>query len=157
MNGEKIISPGPRGHFDLRQEGGGRLALVLSGQVDADSVPLLWHELKQKLADTPVTTLVIDAAGLTHCDSAGLGLLYVLSTGQMTPNVQVTLRGLRPEFQKGLRSFSMEDYQTFQSQQPAKQSVAEEVGTAVLFATRDLKQMVLFIGQAVLALVADRL
>ncbi|MDB6068379.1 MAG: hypothetical protein JWR26_4587 [Pedosphaera sp.] len=154
MNGEKTISPGPRGHFDLRHEGGGRFALVLSGQLDPDSTPVLWRELKQRLAVTPVTTLVIDATGLTHCDSAGLGLLYVLSTGQMTPHAQVTLSGLKPEFQKALKSFSMEDYQAFQSQQPAKQSVAEEVGTAVMCVARDLKELVAFIGQVVSALVA---
>ncbi|MDB6121595.1 MAG: hypothetical protein JWQ71_588 [Pedosphaera sp.] len=153
MNGEKTIPRSPRVHFELLKDGEGRLVLVLSGQLDADSASLLWRELKQELAAPPATTLEIDAAGLTHCDSAGLGLLYFLSAGQMTPDLQVTLRGLKPELQKALQSFSMEDYQAFQSQQPIKQSVTEEIGTAVIGVANDLKEMVVFIGQVASGLV----
>ncbi|MDB6019849.1 MAG: hypothetical protein JWR19_4338 [Pedosphaera sp.] len=154
MSSEKTIPPGPQVHFELRKAGEGRLVLVLSGQLNADSAPRLWQELKQKLAATPATTLEIDAAGLTHCDSAGLALLYFLSTGQMTPNAQVTLSGLKPEFQKELQSFSIKDYQDLQSQQPAKPSVAEETGMAIMGMAGDLKEMAVFIGQVASALVA---
>ncbi|MDB6021114.1 MAG: hypothetical protein JWQ04_971, partial [Pedosphaera sp.] len=132
----------------------GRFDLVLTGQLDADSTPLLWQELQQQLATTPVTTLEINAAGLTHCDSAGLGLLYYLSTGQMTPGAHVTLSGLKPELQEVLPSFSMADYRALQRQQPTCQPVPEEVGTAVMRVAGDLKEMVVFIGDAASALAA---
>src|SRR5581483_3871307 len=132
MNGEKTIPAGPRVHFELLKAGAGRLVLELSGQLDADETPLLWQELKRKLADPSMTELAIDAVGLTHCDSAGLALLYCLAKGQMTPQAQeVTLSGLRPEFQKALQSFSLEDYPAFLGQQPIKPSVAEEAGMTV--------------------------
>ena len=92
-------------------------------------------------------------SGLTHCDSAGLGLLYFLSTGQMTPQAQVTLNGLKPELQKVLPSFSMADCQALQSQQPVCQPVPEEVGTAVMHVVDDFDEMVAFIGHAASALI----
>jgi phospholipid/cholesterol/gamma-HCH transport system permease protein len=153
MNGEKIITSGPRVHFDLFNGGGGRYSLVLSGQLDVDSASLLWPELQQKLAATPVTTLAVDAAGLTRCDSAGLGLLYFLSAGQMTPNAQATLSGLKPELQEILQSFSMEDYRALQSRQPCCQPLPEEVGTAVMHVVGDFDVLVEFIGHAASALV----
>jgi phospholipid/cholesterol/gamma-HCH transport system permease protein len=153
MNGEKTIPSGRRVHFELLKAGEGRLVLVLSGQLDADSTPQIWQELQRELAATPATTLEINAAALTHGDSAGLALLYFLSAGQMTPQAQVTLSGLKPELQKELQSFSLEDYQALQSQEPACPAVPEEVGTAVTKVAGDLKEMVVFIGEAASGLV----
>src|SRR5262245_12609743 len=86
----KAIPPGSRAHFGLLKESDGQFCLVLTGQLGADTVPKLSKELEQELAATPMTLLEIDASGLTHCDSAGLGLLYFLSTGRMTPGAKVT-------------------------------------------------------------------
>ncbi|MDB6065075.1 MAG: conserved rane protein of unknown function [Pedosphaera sp.] len=154
MSGEMPVQSSQQVHFELLKVGEDRLVLKLSGELDADSSARLWHELEQKLAATPASALEIDARGLTRCDSAGLALLYFLSTGQMTPNARVTLNGLKPELQKVMHSFSMEDYESLQSLQPVKQSVAEEVGTALKSIAGDLKKMTVFIGQVATALVA---
>jgi len=118
-----------------------------------DSAPRLWRELKQKLAATRMAALEINTSGLTHYDSAGLGLLYFLSKAQMTSEAQVTLREPKPELKKALQTFSMEDYQAFQNQQPKKQSLADHVGTGVMGLVSDVKEMVAFTGQVSSALV----
>jgi phospholipid/cholesterol/gamma-HCH transport system permease protein len=147
MNRERHNSAGQAVHFELHENGVNRSVLELSGQLDMDSAPRLWRELKQKLAATHVAALEINTGGLTHYDSAGLGLLYFLNQAQMTPEAQVTLREPKPELEKALQIFSMEDYQVFQSQQPNKQSMAEYVGTGVMGLASDLKEMVAFTGQ----------
>jgi phospholipid/cholesterol/gamma-HCH transport system permease protein len=147
MNREKHNSAGQAVHFELHEDGGNRCVLEVSGQLDMDSAPQLWRELKQKLAGTHMAALEIDTAGLTHYDTAGLGLLYFLSKAQMTPEAQVILREPKPELEKALQTFSMEDYQTFQNQQPKKLSMAEHVGTGVIGLATDLKEMVAFTGQ----------
>lgn len=152
MNSEKNNSPGQVVHFELRKDGESRCVLDLSGQLDMDSAPRLWRELKRKLAATRMTTLEINTAGLTHYDSAGLGLLYYLSKAQMTPDAQVTLSEPKPELEKALQTFSLEDYQAFQNQQPKRQSMADYVGTAVIDLMSDFKEMVAFIGQVASAL-----
>lgn len=149
----KAIPPGSHVRFELLKEGVGEYFLVFTGQLGADTVPRLWRELKQELADKSVTMLDIDASGLTQCDSAGLGLLYVLRTGQLTPGAQVSLSGLKAEFHEIFQSFSMEDYEDFQNQRPAKEPVVEEVGTAVKRVAKDLKEIVVFIGELTSGLV----
>jgi phospholipid/cholesterol/gamma-HCH transport system permease protein len=120
--------------------------------MDTDSAQLLWRKLKPKLAAAPLAT--IDATGLTHCAGAGLGLLHFLSTNQMNPGAQVRLSGLRPEIQKALENFSMEDYQAFQNRRPEKPSVVAAFGTPLLDAVSDLKEKVVFLGQATSGLAA---
>jgi phospholipid/cholesterol/gamma-HCH transport system permease protein len=153
MNREKHNSAGQAVHFELRENGANRCVLELSGQLDMDSAPRLWRELKQKLAATRMAALEINTSGLTHYDSAGLGLLYFLSKAQMTSEAQVTLREPKPELKKALQTFSMEDYQAFQNQQPKKQSLADHVGTGVMGLVSDVKEMVAFTGQVSSALV----
>jgi anti-anti-sigma factor len=114
MNSGKHNSPSRAVHFELRKDSESRCILELSGKLDMDSAPRLWRELKQKLATTHMATLEINTAGLTHYDSTGLGLLYFVSKAQMTPDAQVTLSELKPELEKALGAFSMEDYQAFQ-------------------------------------------
>jgi len=154
MNREKHISVGQAVHFELHEDGTNHCILELSGQLDMDSAPGLWRELKQKLGGTHLAALEINTAGLTHYDTAGLGLLYFLSKAQMTPEAQVTFREPKPELEKALQTFSMEDYQAFQNQQPKKQSIAEHLGTGVMGLASDLKEMVVFIGQVSSGLVA---
>jgi phospholipid/cholesterol/gamma-HCH transport system permease protein len=152
MNSESAIPSAPPVHFEFKADGEGRSRLVLSGQMDTASAQLLWQKLKHRVAATPATT--IDAAGITHCDSAALGLLYFLSTSEMTPGAPVNVTGLKPELQHVLQGFSMADYQHFQGQQPAKRSMVEAAGTVVLGAGSGLKEMVVFMGQVATGLVA---
>jgi phospholipid/cholesterol/gamma-HCH transport system permease protein len=152
MNREKNNSAGQAVHFKLHKDGEGRFVLELDGQLDMDSAPGLWRELKQKLAATHMAALEINTSGLTHYDSAGLGLLYFLSKAQMTPDAKVTLSESKPELEKALQTFSLEDYQAFQNQQPKRQSMADYVGTAVIDLMSDFKEMVAFIGQVASAL-----
>jgi len=139
MNREKHISVGQAVHFELHEDGTNHCILELSGQLDMDSAPGLWRELKQKLGGTHLAALEINTAGLTHYDTAGLGLLYFLSKAQMTPEAQVTFREPKPELEKALQTFSMEDY---------------HLGTGVMGLASDLKEMVVFIGQVSSGLVA---
>lgn len=152
MNGEKNISPGSHARFELRKEGENRFVLRLSGRLDADSTPILWEELKPQLEVLPGGTLEINAGGLQCSDSAGLALLYMLNTGYLTPQVRVSLIGLKPEYQKALQSYSIEDYEAAQRQQPVCESVVDEVGRATLGKARDVRQRVIFVGDVIAGL-----
>src|SRR5579863_7414196 len=83
------LSPGP----------GGATILSLRGELEAASTPTAWKELEKALAGKRITSLEIDASRLTACDSAGLSLLYFLSTGGMTPGATIRMTGLGPELE----------------------------------------------------------
>lgn len=149
MDGEENISPGSRVRFELLKEGENRFVLRLSGRLDADSTPFLWQRLQSALVVPPGATLEVNVAPLTYSDSAGFAFLYLLSKGCMTPQSQVSLNGLKPEYQKALQNYSMEDVQAYQGEQPVRQSLMDEIGMAVIAKTLEVRQKVIFVGDVI--------
>src|SRR5215471_17533924 len=85
-----------RWDFSVRPDGTARLAFT--GELDTESTPASWTRLQAELTGTKLTSLDVDVSHLVS-DSAGLALLYHLSTGGMTPGASVSLSGLNPELQ----------------------------------------------------------
>src|ERR1043165_1814889 len=96
--------------WDLSVRPDGTAKLSFQGELDTDSTPTSWTKLQTELAGANLTNLEVDVSQLAS-DSAGLALLYYLSTGGMTPGAKVNLAGLSPELQHLLRSFSKEDFE----------------------------------------------
>jgi anti-anti-sigma factor len=55
------------------------VTIHLAGEVDLVTVARLSSIVNEVLADDPPTRIVLDMAGVTFCDSQGLGTLVVLS------------------------------------------------------------------------------
>ncbi|MGH7972977.1 MAG: ABC transporter permease [Limisphaerales bacterium] len=138
-----------RWDFSLRPDGTARLAFI--GELDAESTPASWTRLQAELAGTRLTRLDVDVSRLVS-DSAGLALLYHLSTGGMTPGANVSLSGLNPELQHLLRSFSKEDFEALQEHEPSCSSIVDDVGTATWSWLCDLRQQIEFIGEVTLGI-----
>jgi anti-anti-sigma factor len=116
-----------RWDFSVRPDGTAKLSV--QGELDAESTPASWARLEAELAETKLTNLEVDVSQLVS-DSAGLALLYYLSTGGMTPGARVSLSGLNPELQHLMRSFSKQDFETLQEHEPKCSSIAYDVGAA---------------------------
>jgi len=140
--------------WDLRADQSGSATLTLTGELDTESTPAAWSGLEKAFPGTAFSGLEIDASGLSSCDSAGLALLYHLSTGGMTPKVPVRLRGLSADLEHLLRSFSMEDLRALAGHVPARESFVTEVGGATWKWLLDLRQQLEFIGEVTSGLIA---
>ena len=141
-----------RWDFSLRPDGTAKLAF--SGELDADSTAASWSRLEAELAGTKLASLEVDVSRLVS-DSAGLALLYYLSSGGMTPGASVSLSGLNPELQHLLRSFSREDFEALQEHEPTCSSFVDDVGKATSSWLRDLRQQIEFIGQVTLGVMTN--
>jgi phospholipid/cholesterol/gamma-HCH transport system permease protein len=141
-----------RWDFSLRPDGTAKL--TFSGELDAESTPASWTRLQAQLAGTELSSLEVDVSRLVS-DSAGLALLYYLSTGGMTPGANVSLSGLNPELQHLLRSFSREDFDALQEHEPACSSFVDDVGTATWSWLHDLRQQIEFIGEVTLGIMMN--
>jgi phospholipid/cholesterol/gamma-HCH transport system permease protein len=141
-------------NWDLSQRPDGSATLVFSGELDAESTPASWTKLQAELAATKLASLEVDVSRLVS-DSAGLALLYHLSTGGMTPGATVSLRGLNPELQHLLRSFSQADFDALQEHEPTCSSFVDDVGTATWKWLSDLWQQIEFIGEVTLGVVTN--
>ncbi|HEY3854201.1 MAG TPA: ABC transporter permease [Verrucomicrobiae bacterium] len=141
--------------WELTPGSGGVTKLSLRGELDSASTPTAWRELEKAFAGTKVTSLEIDASGLTACDSAGLSLLYFLSTGGMTPGATARMTGLGPELEHLFRSFSNEDFLALQDHEPACSSIVDDVGTATWNWLQDLREQIEFIGEVSMGIVTS--
>jgi phospholipid/cholesterol/gamma-HCH transport system permease protein len=141
-------------HWDFSQRPNGTTTLAFSGELDAESTPAAWTRLQAELAGTKLSSLEVDVGRLVS-DSAGLALLYHLSTGGMTPGATVSLYGLNPELQDLLRSFSRADFDALQEHEPACSSIVNDVGNATSSWLRDLRQQIEFIGEVTLGIVMN--
>jgi len=142
--------------FDFQPGGKGAATLRLSGCLDLHSTAALWRSLDARLRQSPVTTLQVDASGVEYCDGAGLALLHFLSPGGLSPfGGNTTVVGLRPEFLSLFQKFTAEDYQRNRPQPAPKRLVVDEVGSSVVSAATELKEVISFIGSVVVGLVVN--
>ena len=144
----------PPVRWDLRTGPANSATLIFEGDLDANSTPSAWAKLDVALAGTRFSSLEIDVSGLSFCDSAGLALLYHISSGGMTPNAAVRLNGLNAELQHLFQSYSAQDLRALQAHEPARTSLPEEVGSATWAWLVDLRQQIDFIGEVTVSLLA---
>lgn len=144
----------PLVHWDLSTGPDGTSRLSLEGELDTDSTPAAWDSLESELRVMKPVSLEIDVHRLT-CDSAGLALLYFLSTGGMTPGARVTLNGLNPELQHLLQSFSTADFEALQEHEPTCSSFIDDTGRATSSWLHDLRQQIEFIGEVTSGLLTN--
>jgi phospholipid/cholesterol/gamma-HCH transport system permease protein len=127
----------------------GGLALTIEGRLDADSTAAFWKQSLQFLATTP-GPLVVNAEGVSYCDGAGIAFLFDLRRRRLKEGAQI--RGLTVEFQRLLDQFDPTDF-TFQPPAPSRSlGLAEETGRATVEFVRDLRDLVVFVGEMTLAL-----
>jgi phospholipid/cholesterol/gamma-HCH transport system permease protein len=143
----------PAALYQLSQESGS-LRISLHGRLDARNTAQNWPHLQQQLAGIPASKVDVDATGVEYCDGSGLALLQFLGMGGMTPGATVSVRGLKPEFQKLFESFTPDDYQKFRPRPPPKGHLAEDAGLGVMTALRDVRDQIAFLGAVSRAFVA---
>jgi anti-anti-sigma factor len=71
--------------------GGDETVLVVAGELDLSTTDQLADAVRSELR-YPATRLVLDLAGMTFCDSIGLGTLIVLSRAARNQNTFLQLR-----------------------------------------------------------------
>src|SRR5215471_19933709 len=140
--------------WDLSTRSDGTGILVFKGELDADSTAVAWRNLESELASVKLVRLEVDVRQLVS-DSAGLALLYYLSTSGMTPGATVHLTGLNPELQHLLRSFSKDDLAAFQQHEPTCSFFVDDVGSATWSWLQDLRQQIEFIGEVTLGIIGS--
>lgn len=138
--------------WELRPRPDGGMTLAFQGELDVAFTSEAWKALEKSLAGQKISSLEIDASGLSSCDSAGLALLYHISIGGMTPGVTAHVTGLGAELEHLFRAFSKEDFAALQDHEPACSSLFEDVGAATLVWWADLRQQVEFIGEVTIGI-----
>ncbi|MER7764022.1 STAS domain-containing protein [Streptomyces sp. NPDC097619] len=87
----------------------GTCVLVVAGEVDYDTAPMLVRSLNAALAGPPVPdSLVVDCSGLTFCGSAGLNALLTTYRSAAEGAVAFALASPLPQLRRLLRMTGVE-------------------------------------------------
>jgi anti-sigma B factor antagonist len=80
---------------------GEETVIAVAGQLDLSTVDALSDAVTAELRDSP-GRLILDFAGLTFCDSRGLGTLVVLQRAARTQRTYLAVRNPSPFFSRML-------------------------------------------------------
>ena len=135
---------------DVRGDESGALRIVLSGDLDAVSVPPIWKDLSSRLSPPPRGGVTVDASSLDRCDGAGLALLQALRSGILVPGVEARLDGLSGE--DSSRLVSLPDAATLRAATAREETgVVASIGQAAAAAGKDIADGVTFVGSVAAA------
>ncbi|MHC4439267.1 MAG: ABC transporter permease [Planctomycetota bacterium] len=125
----------------------GKLQLIISGRLDADSTSKLWPEAVKKISDSKPNTLEIDATEVNYCDGAGVALLLELKRRQQENKGSIQIEGLKPDFKQLMTLFDPGQLSKPERQSPLFRRVAEQTGKALVDFLRELQSQITFAGE----------
>lgn len=130
----------------------GARVLRFAGRLDAQSTGMLWSRAVA-LAGEDAGSVVVDASGLEYCDGAGAALLTALRDRSERAGAHFALRGLRDEFRPLIELYPPPRAAAAPKAAPRAGLVAR-LGRAALAQLAELRALVTFVGELLLALVA---
>lgn len=125
-----------------RSENGPRLSL--KGRLDAAGSAAVW----QRAVREAQPGAVVDASGVTYCDSAGAALLYDLQQRN-----GVRIEGLPEEAKSLLKPYEKIEFPKLEKGPPRKESAPTAIGRVAVGLVRDARDQIIFTGQASVALI----
>jgi phospholipid/cholesterol/gamma-HCH transport system permease protein len=128
----------------------GRRVIALAGRLDAASVPSIWDTVHRALDDAPARPVTVDAAEVESCDGAGIALLVDLASHARAAPVEVVR--MRPDVDTLYRQFDLARLEHDLDPPPKPLGVVPEIGRATYRVSRDLAEMVSFVGALAAAL-----
>jgi phospholipid/cholesterol/gamma-HCH transport system permease protein len=129
------------------------LRLKVSGRLDVEAASRLWTEAVEKCQAASPKSIEVDAAGLTHCDGAGAGLLLKLRQDQRGRGGDFNVKGASPDIEKLLSIFDPGKPPEVPATVGFFRTSMEDVGKAAVTMAADAKYSVAFFGEVCAKLV----
>lgn len=138
------MSDQPSEAVDLTVEDGGK-RLRFTGRLDAASSAAVWDRAVRSAR----SGAVVDASGVTYCDSAGAALFYELEKKR-----GAKVEGLSDETRELLKPYADADFPRLGGNRQKSESAPVAVGHVAAGLMADLREQLTFTGQATVALLA---
>lgn len=128
----------------------GERVLTLEGRLDGSSTARLWREATAAARSSGDRALVVDAAGVDYCDGAGAALLAAIEELAEDGGGGFELRGLRDDLRELVALVAPSKREA--APPPPAPSYLVRLGRGGVQVGRDLRRLVSFTGEAVVAL-----
>jgi len=131
----------------------GTLTLTLEGRLDSTSTATVWETALQALEEKNYNRLTIDASKLEYCDGSGISLLHELDTLGREKADQLSIVGLKKEFQKILDLYDPEDVRNLEGKLQPHSNPVIETGKKTIDALNEVVTLISFVGELFVATV----
>jgi phospholipid/cholesterol/gamma-HCH transport system permease protein len=132
----------------------GDLTVHLGGWLDNQTVPPVWDECRQLLRARSPRRFVVEAAGVSYCDGAGIAMLVDFRRTAAKGVFEVEIRHLPADYSQLLEVFDPSEFVDTACAKPQPACLPEEVGRAAVGLLHDMRQLISFIGELTAALAA---
>lgn len=133
---------------------GGVLSLAIAGRLDAQAVAAVWSDAVRALdrEGAGCELVIVDAAGLSHCDGAGMALLIQLQRRLHGSGKEVEVRDLPDHLRRVLELYPIEKFVAL-ADKPVRRSGLADLGEAAVGVFADIRETIAFIGELAVELV----
>jgi phospholipid/cholesterol/gamma-HCH transport system permease protein len=142
-----LVARAPAATLAVSDAADGTRELRLAGRLDAYSIAGVWGQARSAVAQAPDRRVIVEASRVDYCDGGGVAMLVDLLRQERSPQAQVRVEGLRPEFQTLLDQFDPAAMRAPAAAPEERLRAVEEVGRAALLTWRDIVTQVAFIGE----------
>lgn len=125
----------------------GKRELRLAGKLDAYSIAGVWPDARAALDAAPNVPVLIETSRVEYCDGGGIAMLVDLLRQARRPEAQVSVVGLKPQFQTLLDQFDPAALRVPPKEHAERLHTVAEIGRAALIVGRDLYLQIAFIGE----------
>ena len=136
-----------------RAGGDGTAVFVFEGRLDAGGTARLWDRSLDALTKHAPRRLTVDGAAITYLDGAGAGLLVELCRRQHEAKREACVEGLDEDAARLFQLFVPDDFHEPFAEPPHASSLIETIGCRTLLIGQDLRELVAFVGEVLLAMV----
>jgi phospholipid/cholesterol/gamma-HCH transport system permease protein len=130
----------------------GKRELRFAGRLDAYSIAGVWPDARAALDAAPNVPVLIETSDVEYCDGGGIAMLVDLLRQARRPEAQVSVVGLKPQFQTLLDQFDPAALRAPPKEHAERLQTVAEIGRAALIVGRDLYLQIAFIGETSSAL-----
>ena len=145
------MAPSPAASLSLSDVDGKR-ELRLAGRLDAYSIAGVWPDARAALDAAPNVPVLIETSRVEYCDGGGIAMLVDLLRQLRRPEAQVSVVGLKPQFQTLLDQFDPVALRAPPKEHEERLHTVAEIGRAALIVGRDMRVQIAFIGETSSAL-----
>lgn len=131
---------------------GSALTLTLSGCLTVDSVPDIWRDVQNSMAQSGLVSVDVDGSGIEHCDGAGTALLLYLRKTAKRSGTSFKFTGLREDIRDMMDLYGREMKEEPLPERKNARDFVEEIGRVAAETMSGLKEHIAFLGELTLGI-----
>ena len=131
----------------LQSSDGGVLEFALTGSLDSNTLEDLWGETSNLIKENKPSKIVIDASGISYCDTLGVTYFINLKRFSETYGYVYEVNNLAEEYKNLIDLFSSYDPHHKDTLPESKVNIVESIGMDAIEHYEQINESISFVGE----------